>query len=105
VAVGEIQDLDGRFLTAHQDVGGARLPAELQALGDKVHPDHLSPARSSEHHHPKPDGPQPDDEDPVATRDVGPQDALVGGAEAAGHEGAVGVGQLVGEVEEGPCLG
>jgi hypothetical protein len=105
VTAGKRQDLLGRVLPAQQDVGGSRLLGQLQALGDEIHAYDLGPARGGEHDRTQPHRPEADDEDPVAARDVGAQDALVGGAEPAGHQGAVGVGQLFGQVEQGAGLG
>src|SRR5215211_5563079 len=103
-ALGEISYLLHRVLAAHQDVRGTSAFSQLQALGDEVDPYYLGPARGGQHDRSQPDGSEAHDEDRIAARNARPQDPLVRGPEPTSHEGAVGVGEPVGQVEQGTCL-
>src|SRR5215217_5802064 len=105
MTAGEIQHHLSRALCAHQDVRGASALRQFQALGDQVDAYDLSAAGGGEHDRPEPDWTETDDEDPVPAGDAGTQYPLIRGPEPAGHEGAVGEGKLVGQVEQGAGFG
>ena len=82
----------------------ASVSGQLQALGDQIDTYDLGPACGGQHDSSQPDRPESYDEDRIATRNARAQYPLVRGPEPAGHEGAVCVGEPVGQVEQGTCL-